>query len=318
MKKNKSKNKSKNKPRNRNHYNYDRTIFSTDSLSDNSISNNSRPYIHFETITYSLPNELKLPIEPIIGHGNQTFTYFIWLFSTLICAFISLVLWSVISGKFLFVTIETILLVSFYTLLKRFNKTVGYLSVDNDGFRFSCALYPKMNFDICWESICPEYVVHIETGGRYRPDYLVFQYKNALNESEEYKLLIENWLNYSPFSPVEKRKLMLKAILKGLARIPDIKINQHVFTKLDIDPKTFEFAPSKRRAENTYGIILTIIVLGISFMLWPFWATILPPLWALVLLITSTIIIAIGLAIFFTWLYPEFEGNISYTNDINK
>ncbi|MEX9927259.1 hypothetical protein AB7W63_09500 [Providencia rettgeri] len=318
MKKNKNKNKNKNKPRNRNHYNYDKTIFSTDSLNDNSISNNSRPYIHFETITYPLPDELKLPIESIIGHGNQTSTYFIWLFCTLICAFTSLVLWNVISGKFLFVTIEIILLVSFFTLLKRFNKTVGYLSVDNDGFRFSCATCPKMNIEICWENICSGYVVHIETGGRYRPDYLVFQYKNALNESEEYKLPIENWLNYYPFSPVEKRKLMLKAILKGLARIPDIKINQCVFTKLDIDPKTFEFAPSKRRSENTYNTILTIIVLGILFMLWPFWATILPPAWALVLLIISTIVIAIGLVLFFTWLYPEFGGNISYTDDINK
>lgn len=316
MKKNKKK--IKNKPRNRNHYNYDRTIVSTDSLSDNSISNNNRPYIYFETITYPLPNELKFPIESVIGHGNQTFTYIIWLFCTLIFAFTSLVLWDVISGRFLFVTIETILLVLFYTLLKRFTKTIGYFSVDNDGFRFSCAPYPKMNFEICWESICSGYVVHIETGGRYRPDYLVFQYKNALNESEEYKLPIENWLNYSPFSPVEKRKLMLKAILKGLARIPDIKINQRVFTKLDIDPKTFEFAPSKRRSENTYGIILAIIVLGILIMLWPFLASILPSSWALVLLITSTFVIAIGLILFFTWLYPEFEGNISYTDDINK
>ncbi|MGG4606911.1 hypothetical protein [Providencia sp. Me31A] len=318
MKKHKSKNKSKNRSRNRNHYSYNRLILSTDSLSrNNSISNNRNPYIQFETITYPLPNELKLPIGSVIEHGNQTLTYFIWLFCTLICAFTSLILWNVISGRFLFVTIEIILLISFYTLLKRFNKNVGYFSIDDNGFRFICDPYPNMNVEILWKNICSEYVVHIKTGGRSRPDYLVFKYKNASNESEEYKLPIENWLSYSPFSPVEKRKLLLKAILKGLARIPDIKINQRVFTKFDIDPKTFEFAPSKRRSENIYGFILTIIVLGIAFILLPFWFTILPPSWALVLSLTSTILIAIGLILFFSWLYPEFEGNISYNDDIN-
>ncbi|WP_369310198.1 hypothetical protein [Providencia rettgeri] len=319
MKKNKTKNKRKNKRRNRNHCSYNSLIFSPDSLnSDNSINNNSQPCIHLETITYPLPNELKRPIESIIGHGNQTFTYFIWLFCTLIYAFTSLILWSVISEKFLFVTIETILFVSFYTLLKRLTKTVGYYSIDDKGFRYKCDSYPNRNFEILWENICSEYVVYIERSRKYGPDYLIFQYKNASNESEEYKLPIESWLNYSPFTPVEKRKLMLKAVLKGLARIPDIKINQSVFTKLDIDPKTFEFSPSKRRAENTYGIILTIIMIGVLFMLWPFWATILPPSWALVLLLTSTILIAIGLVLFFSWLYPEFIGNISYTHDIDK
>lgn len=311
--------KRKNKSRNRNHDSNNRHIVSTDSRNrDNSTRNEHRHYTHLETMAYPLPNELKLPIGSIIGHGNQTFTYFIWLFCILICALTSLILWNVISGRFLFVTIEIVLLVSFYTLLKRFNKTVSYFSIDNNGFRFICDPYPNMNVEILWENICSEYVVHIETGGRYSPNYLVFQYKNASNESKEYKLPIENWINYSPFSPVEKRKLMLKALLKGLARIPDIKINQRVFTKLDIDPQTFKFAPSKRRSENIYSMILTIIVLGISLMLWLFLVTILPLSWALVLCLAATVLIAIGVILFFTWLYPEFEGNIRYINDINK
>lgn len=206
----------------------------------------------------------------------------------------------------------------FFNPLKRFNKTVGYFSIDNDGFRFICDPYQKVNFEILWENICPEYVVHIETGSRYRPDYLVFQYKDTSNESKEYKLFIESWISYSPFSPIEKRNLMLKTILKGLARIPDIKINQRVFTKLDIDPKTFEFAPSKRRIENTYGIIYTIIVLGVSFMLWEFLSTHLSPSWALSLLLFSIIPITIGLILFVGWFYPESEVNISYTDNINK
>lgn len=313
MKKNKSKNKKSN--RRRNNHSYNSNTFSMDSMSnDNSISNNNNPYVIFETIIYPLPNELKRPIEPVIGHGNQAVIYFLWLFFALLYAFTSLILWEVILGKLLFITIEAILLVSFYALLKRLSKTVGYFSVDNDGFRIINTLYPNGNIEILWENICSEYIVHIKTSGRNRPDYLVFQYKNASNERKEYKLPLENWLNYSLFSPIEKRKWMLKAVLKGLARTPDIKINQSVFTKLDVNPKTFEFAPSKRRVENIEAIIISIIILGLSFILWTFLSINLPFSWALGLLLASVIPIFIGLTLFMSWLYPETVNNISYTN----
>nr|ELR5112240.1 hypothetical protein [Providencia stuartii] len=314
------KNKSKSKKRSRNRYNDNSHVsFSVDSVSSNrNITNDNNHYANVETIIYPLPNALKLPINTIVGYGNQTSVYFIWLFCALICALTSFILWEVILEKILFIAIETILLVSFYILLKRFNKTVGYCSIDNDGFRFICVPSPKMNVEILWENICPEYVAHIETGGRYRPDYLVFKYKNTLNESKKYKLPIENWINGSPLSPIEKRKLMLKTILKGLARIPNMKINQHVFTKLDVDPKTFEFSPSKRKSENMNGIIFTITILGICFMLWVFLSSILPPSWALGLLLLSIIPIVIGLILLINWLEPESENNISYSDNINK
>lgn len=137
----------------------------------------------------------------------------------LLYAFTSLILWEVILGKLLFITIEAILLVSFYALLKRLSKTVGYFSVDNDGFRIINTLYPNGNIEILWENICSEYIVHIKTGGRNRPDYLVFQYKNASNERKEYKLPLENWLNYSLFSPIEKRSGCSRRSLKDLREL---------------------------------------------------------------------------------------------------
>lgn len=321
MKKNKDKNKPKSRSRNRNHYSYDNHMASADNSSithDSATSKNRDRYSNFETMSYPLPDELKLPIGTVTSNGNQTPVYIAWLFCALIFTFASFLLWAVLSEKLLFIAAEIALLATFYLLLKRFSKKVARLFIDDDGIHYVCDPYPEMSFEVLWKNICPEYVPRIESGGRHRPDCLIFQHIDASNEPTEYKLAIDNWLEHSIFSAPEKRKSTLRMILKELARIPEIKIERGVFTKFDVDPETFKFDPSPRRKENAKMTIYSIILLSILAILWTFLAAYLSTTWTLTFFLISFLPVFAGVGFLIHLVDPSTNTLITYHHDIEE
>ncbi|EKT54255.1 hypothetical protein [Providencia sneebia] len=279
---------------------------------------NKHDDINYKILKYPLPDELNSPINPITGNVRKLPAYIIGTIMLCMAIAMIILLLSIVPKYPLILFLILIMIFPCYLLVLGLKTIGGYFIVDNEGFKCVLKNQPNNVIDIKWKDVCADNIVDLEIGARKNPDLLKFNYKESSGAIKEFKLPIQTVIHNNSFNGINNRKKILYSMLKGLARIPGIKIKNHVYAYLQINPETFEVDSKPYKNLKFTEILTGIIFLGIFIPMILFVFNYFSAGWGIIIMLIASFFILIIFSFIIKFPFPSQNEIIIYRHSDEK